>query len=410
MYILKRLILILSILVFSSCAMPKRGLINENTYYSSDSPSIKVEMVGYHKYIADKKNSSRYIFANNENRFVYIDHFNHIPYENKVDYYYEPSTWIFSHIPSDSKISTGTTEILGKTWYYCDSANLKDNGCALIHNIARFTYRHDIYYLQYVQVLPVYDCWEWRNTTQLSKKQKQTLSILHTNFENEIKFTSYLSDKQVDVSVDLKLSPAQQKSFNKYSDPILYPHLKAFAIQVDGNKSGWSYGYRKSEQAVETAIQSCRKKAANCRLYAVGDRIVINDDEKKLNNYLSEYYKEIFPTYNLNKIKTQALKGNEIRDFLFGRVGEGVESRTSNSFVLHFMDKDRLIVEITKAKTYKISGHYEGKWWVDNDRWCRKIPALFNGTTECHYVIKESNGAVFYNEDGALINRIKFKP
>lgn len=204
------------------------------------------------------------------------------------------------------------------------------------------------------------------------------------------------------------LSPAQQKSFKKYLDPVVSPHFKAFAVEIYGDRAGWSHGYNKPEDAIDVAMQWCGKKGADCRLFAVGERVVTNYNQEQLSNFLREYYEKVLQFGDLRNIIKHALKGDEIKTLISGREGEGVSFLQGTKFTLNFMASGSLMARIVESKTSKRLGNYEGKWWIEGDRWCRKIDNLFSGRTECFYVIKEENGIAVYNEDGAFINRIRF--
>lgn len=203
------------------------------------------------------------------------------------------------------------------------------------------------------------------------------------------------------------LSPAQQKSFKQYLDPIVFPHFKAFAIEIGGDGAGWSQGYHKPEHAIETAMKWCGRKGADCRLYAVGERVVTNYSQEQLSKFLREYYEEVLPPGDLRSIKKRALTGDEIKTLISGREGECV-GRTGNKFTVKFMASGRLLVRIVETKTSTKPGNYRGKWWIEGDRWCRKLDNLFSGRTECQYFIKDGDGIAVYNENGAFINRIRF--
>lgn len=204
------------------------------------------------------------------------------------------------------------------------------------------------------------------------------------------------------------LSLAQQKGFKKYLDAERYPHFKAFAAEVDGDYSRWGWGYNKPEHAIETAMQYCGGKGANCQLYAVGERVVKNFSQEQLSNFLREYYNEVLQFGNLRDIRQQALSGEEIKILITGREGEGVTLLHKIKFAMKFMASGRLKLQIIESKTALSSSNYGGEWWIEGDRYCRKYDKLLSGRTECFYVIKEENGIAWYAEDGALNDRIRF--
>ena len=150
---------------------------------------------------------------------------------------------------------------------------------------------------------------------------------------------------------DPNLSPTQQVSFKKYLDAERYPHFKAFAAEVDGDNSGWGWGYNKPENAIETAMQYCSGKGANCQLYAVGKRVVINFSQEQLSNYLREYYENTLQFGDLRSIRQHALNGDQIKTLISGREGEGVSFLHNIKFAMKFMASGRLEVRIIESKT-----------------------------------------------------------
>jgi hypothetical protein len=207
---------------------------------------------------------------------------------------------------------------------------------------------------------------------------------------------------------DSNLSATQQLSFKKYLDAERYPHFKAFAAEVDGEYSGWGWGNNKPEDAIETAMQTCGKKGADCRLYAVSERVVTNFSQDELSSYLREYYEKVLQFGDLRDIRQRALNGEEINTLISGREGEGVTVLHGLKFTMRFMASGRLMVRIIESKTALNPGNYGGEWWIEGDRYCRKYDKVLSGRTECFYVIKEENGIAWYTEDGAFNDRIRF--
>lgn len=204
------------------------------------------------------------------------------------------------------------------------------------------------------------------------------------------------------------LSPTQQVSFKKYLDAERYPHFKAFAAEFDGDYSGWGWGYNKVEDAIDTAMQWCGRKGADCRLYAVSERVVTNFSQEQLSNFLREYYEKVFTFGDLRNIKQRALNGDEIKTLISGREGEGVHPRTGIKFTIKYLASGRIIFRIVESKTALRPGDYGGKWWIEGDRYCRKFDKVLSARTGCALIVKEENGIAFYNEDGAFNGRIRF--
>ena len=89
------------------------------------------------------------------------------------------------------------------------------------------------------------------------------------------------------------LSPAQQHSFKLYLGSDRYPHFKAFAAGVNDDCCGWGWSYNKPKDAIETAMLLCGRKGEDCRIYAVGQRVVTNFSQDQLSNYLPQRCKSL---------------------------------------------------------------------------------------------------------------------
>ena len=107
-----------------------------------------------------------------DGKFIYIHHHRHMVDESQVDYYNNPSNWIFYNIPMSSKIESGSLTILGKRWYYCNRIQHFPGNCAVFRDIARFTVDHDVFIVRYAKALPSYDCSDWKNEKMLTAQQR----------------------------------------------------------------------------------------------------------------------------------------------------------------------------------------------------------------------------------------------
>jgi hypothetical protein len=205
----------------------------------------------------------------------------------------------------------------------------------------------------------------------------------------------------------LELEFAQKRAFEKYLDEHKYPHFKAFVVQVNGTSWGRSWGYNKPEEAIERAMEECRRRASDCQLYAVGQREVSGLSEEELSMVLRDYYQDNSQLADLTDIKRRALNSAQIRRLISGRKGEGVLSRSGSRGTIEFMASGRLVVRVVKSDT-RSHRKDEGEWWTDADRFCRRFEKFFSGLSECFYVVEEQGGILYYDENGALVGRIGF--
>lgn len=188
----------LALFLFSGCSVTKRGLLNESTYYSTDSPNVKITLDDDFTHQPIDEDTSQYeFFTKDGTKGVVISQIKDNTPENIIDYYYPPLTWIFSGISKSEQISTGKTQILQTTWYFCDSIFHESGGCGLVRTLGLFTYWNDIFSIAYLQGLPSFLCRDWKNTSNLTSSQQLLLSSFHENFDNYIAIESYHPDKPI---------------------------------------------------------------------------------------------------------------------------------------------------------------------------------------------------------------------
>lgn len=188
------LLLVITSCLISGCIATRTGLINDHTYFSTDSPNIKVTLPSAFKNTEISGSEIDYTFVNRlDSKVIYIHHELSPPNENAVDYYLEPSTWIFSHIPQSQQISTGTEKILNMTWYYCYSIFFPENKdhCFLNKHLSNFTYQNDIFTIIYSEPLHPYECGNWKDFSELTSDQEKTLSRVNEYFYDAIDISTY---------------------------------------------------------------------------------------------------------------------------------------------------------------------------------------------------------------------------
>ena len=166
-------------------------MLVDNTYYSTYSPDIQIKVSSDYSYHPGESGHFQHQFKHrSELKYISIHHITEPPNTTQVDYYYNPSNWIFWDIPPSEKIDSGTVNILNKTWYFCHSFRpLLTGACALLKDIAIFTEDHDVLKIKYIKVLPPSDCGDW---------DRQDVENLKADFSKDIEITNYEIGKDTD--------------------------------------------------------------------------------------------------------------------------------------------------------------------------------------------------------------------
>ncbi len=184
----KQITIIFSVicLFLTGCAasVTKRGMLVDNTYYSTSSPNIQIKVSPDFSYHAGKTGQFQHQFQNNtEGKYIYIHHFRKEPNTTQVDYYLNPSNWIFWDVQPSQKIELGTVTILNKKWHFCHYfKQLYTGTCGLCKDVAIFTRDHDVFKIRYVKLLFRSDCDAW---------DKQDVDNLNADFSKDIEITNY---------------------------------------------------------------------------------------------------------------------------------------------------------------------------------------------------------------------------
>jgi hypothetical protein len=213
----KQIAIIFSAICFllTGCAtsITKRGMLDDNTYYSTYNPNIQIKVSPDFSYHAGKSGQFQHQFKNNiERKYIYIHHFKESPNPGPIDYYYNPSSWIFSDVPQSEKIESGTVNILNKKWYYCHYFRQSSTGsCALLKDIAIFTRDHDILKIRYIKELPRHDCDDW---------DRQDVDAFKAEFSKDIEITNYEIGKDIEQKAKEK-EIGRDDRFIAYSNGVV---------------------------------------------------------------------------------------------------------------------------------------------------------------------------------------------
>ena len=187
---------IFSMFLICGCTTVERGILNSQTYYSSQFPNIRIDVGDGFVLRQDADDSDRYEFVNPRlHRGVLIVFEDPVVNENQVDYYHNPINWIFFKIPDSQEISKGEMNILGKKWYFRDLVHHKSSAsCFLIRDTGYFTAKNDILKILYSQELPPHQCHSWKQLGSLDENQKERLDLFLSDMDQDIRISNYTTD------------------------------------------------------------------------------------------------------------------------------------------------------------------------------------------------------------------------
>lgn len=249
----------------------KRGMLSDSIYYSSDNPNLQIEVKSAFQYKKGEKGKlDHQFFFPNGGQWLYIHRYT---FESanmtQVDYYDHPSHWIYYGIPTDTILTKGETEILGKTWYFANNLNYNDIGCYVIKNLRRFTSDNNVFSIRYIH--RYYTCDKLESPLVLDSGTEKLLKEFEKSFRKAVTITSYSSSEQKirkdnKISVeDFRLAAEQGFADAQYNYGLI--HEKGEGVPQNDNKAAeW---YRKSAEQGYIPAQKklkiiCRKPLDAC--------------------------------------------------------------------------------------------------------------------------------------------------
>lgn len=188
------IIICLTMLSMNSGCISHRGVLDNNTYYSTKSPSLQVKIKDEFEYRKGESGQYQHQFLDNENhRLVYIHFTAHMPNETSVDYYENPDGWIYASIPDSVELERFNMHEAGEKWYVRDIVHhVSTVACLMIRDLGVFTDDHDVLKMLYLWQMPPYVCKDWKSKESLSEAQQQYLNEFRSGFSEDIKISKYI--------------------------------------------------------------------------------------------------------------------------------------------------------------------------------------------------------------------------
>lgn len=190
---MKKFILILLCLGMAGCISSSvvRGVDKDaNIYYSSSNPNIQLQLPTFATYSEGGRGQMKHQF-NRRRTAIYVDLIPHPANETQVDYYYNPEKWMFSDVLLSEKINSGTTTILDKKWYYCNSIKKDGRRGFFIRDLGYFAPNHDILHIRFVKWLTYDEFQTVKDREYLTNEQYGLIQEIIKEFDSDIIFTNY---------------------------------------------------------------------------------------------------------------------------------------------------------------------------------------------------------------------------
>lgn len=182
-----------TLLVVSGCIHTKRGMLENNTYFSNQNPSVQIRFGQNYEYHKGGRGQYQHQFTDQEkHRMAFIHVFLHAANQTQVDYYNNPESWIYSAPSGSVELNRFVTEMIGEKWYVQDAVyHPSTASCVLIRDLSVFTDTHDVFNLRYSWEIPPYKCGNWKTVNSLSLSEQQYFDKFLAAFAEDVIITEF---------------------------------------------------------------------------------------------------------------------------------------------------------------------------------------------------------------------------
>jgi len=195
----------------SGCLVTKRGVKEDNIYFSNQHPNVQIKIGENFEYHQGQQGEFQHQFVDLKNhRTAFIHVLLHPANQTQVDYYDNPEHWIYAIPPGSVELDRFVTEIVGEKWFGQDFVYHYDAfDCVLMRDLAVFTDSHDILKLRYSWKIPSGKCDQWKTITTLPDTQQAFLTEFREGFAEDISI-SQCSDEGKDEADNEQLDQKAQ--------------------------------------------------------------------------------------------------------------------------------------------------------------------------------------------------------
>lgn len=202
-----------TLLAISGCSLTKRGMLENNTYFSNKNPSVQITLGENYEYHKGGRGQYQHQFSDQENhRMAFVHVFLHDANQTQVDYYNNPEGWIYRTPPNSVELNRFVTEMIGEKWYVQDAVyHPSTAACVLIRDLSVFTDTHDVFKLRYSWEIPPYKCDNWKTVASLSSSEGEYFNKFVAAFSHDITIKEFQDVENVG-SASVELTQIQQSN------------------------------------------------------------------------------------------------------------------------------------------------------------------------------------------------------
>lgn len=188
-----------TLLVISGCSLTKRGMLENNTYFSNQNPSVQIALGENYEYYKGGRGQYQHQFSDQENhRMAFVHVFLHDANQTQVDYYNNPEGWIYSTPHNSVELNRFVTEMIGEKWYVQDVVyHPSTAACVLIRDLSVFTDTHDVFKFRYFWEIPPYKCENWKTVASLSPLEGEYFNKFVAAFSSDVTIRAFHDPENV---------------------------------------------------------------------------------------------------------------------------------------------------------------------------------------------------------------------
>lgn len=222
------------LLGISGCSHTKRGMLDNNTYFSNQNPNVQITLGENYEYHKGERGQYQHQFSDQENhRMVFVHVFLHNANQTQVDYYDNPEGWIYSTPPDSVELNRFVAEMIGEKWYVQDVVyHPSTAACVLIRDLAVFTDAHDVFKLRYSWEIPPYKCDNWKTANSLSSSEGEYFNKFVAAFSDDVTIREFQDAENVGPA-SAELNQEQQSNVIRSVSALQQPLKLATIPEVD---------------------------------------------------------------------------------------------------------------------------------------------------------------------------------
>ncbi len=202
----------------------------------------------------------------------------------------------------------------------------------------------------------------------------------------------------------MQLPQGVQQRFEQFQT-VMQQDFRAFAFDPTTGRYGWSWFQRSPKQAIDDAVNGCKRTGDNCTLYFLGDTIVWGMSSEQLAAEAVKYYAATSPYMaqsNPESFIGKRLSSEEIALVLSDVSFEGINFN-GMKYKGMLLSNGTMSADATFLNTIEIAPEDSGTWKVLDNKLCRQWQHWLGGRRECLVVTKDDQTIHAYDAHGDQI-------